>query len=198
MGLREDINNAVAQVATDYGAKYVQDIKAQLSAKDKIASGSLYNSINYNVVIEEPHVQLQLLYNAYLQWIDAGRHPGTQPPVDSILQWIQARAIAPNVKENTRRNILGKFSKGFKLGRGKSGRFTSILEAQTSLAWAIAKAIKKNGIKPVPILKNAADKLYGPMQQAATVAATKAAKAGMNDELAKMIQESGLLIRTTY
>lgn len=198
MGIRDDINNAVAQVATDYGAEYVKNIKAQLSAKDKIASGSLYNSINYNVNITDTSVQLHLLYNDYLQWIDAGRMPGTQPPVDSILQWIQSRAIAPNVYSKTRTNILGRYSKGFKLGRASNGRFTSILKAQTSLAWAIAKSIKKKGIKAVPILKDASDKLYGPMQQAATNAAVRVAKAGMNDEFVRLVQESGLLIQTTY
>jgi hypothetical protein len=198
MGIREDINNAVAQVATNYGAAYVKDIKQQLSQKDKIASGSLYNSINYNVAIQDTGVHLQLLYNDYLQWIDAGRHPGTQPPVDSILQWIQSRAIAPNIYAKTRTNILGRYSKGFKLGRAKSGRFESILKAQTSLAWAIAKSIKKNGIKAVPILKDAADRLYGPMETAATNAAVEAAKATMNEEFVNQVRQAGLLITTTY
>jgi hypothetical protein len=36
------------------------------------------------------------------------------------------------------------------------------------------------------------------MQQAATIAATNAAKAGMNEEFVRLVQESGLLIQTTY
>jgi hypothetical protein len=198
MGVQEEINIAVAQVATDYGAAYVKDIKTALSQKDKIASGALYNSINSNVEILPEGVHLSLIYLSYLDWIDMGRRPGTMPPVSAILDWIKARQFP--ITQRNRRNILGHFSRGFKRlqGRDVRGRFTTVEQQQQKMAWAIAVGIKKNGIKPVPILKDAADKLYGPMQADATAAAVQAARLHMDKELEKAITQAGLLITTTY
>jgi hypothetical protein len=192
------INAAVAQVATDFGAEYVKLVKENLASLDKLASGSLYNSINSNVYISDQGVHLELLANDYLKWVDLGRQAGTMPPVDAILQWIIARAIAPNIKENTRRNILGRFSKGFKLGRGAGGRFTSILKAQQGLAWAIAVSIKNKGIKPTGVQSRALDEVYGPMQEKAQEAAVGVAQDMLGEHFADAVRKTGLKIITTY
>ena len=196
MAIQDDINLAVAQVATDYGEEYVKQIRAALSKADKLATGALYNSINYDVSINGNTVALQVLYNIYLEWINSGRKPGKMPPVDSILNWIIARRIQPPA--NARRNILGRFSKGFsiKQGRNGKGQYTSIKDQARSLAWAIAVSIKKKGIKAVPILDDVNSKLYAPMQMAATEAAAIVAEDGLGQEFADFIRQQGLLITT--
>lgn len=198
MGIHEELNAAVAQIATNYGQAYVNDLKTALSKKDKIASGALYNSINYNVTIENDGVHLHLLYLQYLEWIDMGRLPGKMPPIDAILGWIQARQFS--ITQKTRRNMLGHFSKGFKRlqGRDVRGKFTTVESEQRKMAWAIAMGIKKNGIKPVPILKEAGDKLYGPMQMAATAEAVKVAHKYLDENLERFMKEAGIQITTTY
>lgn len=191
------INQAVAQVATNYGEEYVKEIKAALSKSDKIASGSLYNSINYNVRIEDEGVHLDLLYLLYLYWINIGRIPGTMPPVDAILKWVQSRRISGVA--NARRNIIGRFSKGIRVNRGRDrqGRFVSVLKQQTSIAWAIAKSIKKKGIKAVPILDDVNAKLYAPLQNDAANAAGDVAAKYFDATIADLFRQAGFTVITS-
>lgn len=201
MGAFEEINIAVAQVATNYGREYVKNIKNALVQSDKLASGALYKSINYNVTIEDTGVHLQLIYNDYLQWINIGRKPGTLPPVDKILEWVQERGIDTRNGATVRRmSALGRFAKAsFKFnGRGSNGRYRSVLQDQTSMAWRIAMGIKQKGIKPTPILDKAAEKLYSPMQISATEAAVAVAHRYLDDFLANALQAAGVQVITTY
>lgn len=198
MDIQDEINKAIAQVAANYGAEYVKTIKANLSKLGKIASGALYNSINYNVRIEEDGVHLDLLYLLYLQWINQGRRPGTQPPLDAILNWVKLLRISGNA--NARRNAIGRFSKGIRVNRGRNtkGQFTSIISQQTSIAWAIAMSIKKKGIKKVPILDDANAKLYAPLQEEAAKVAGDMAALLIDDEVAQAFRNAGFTVITTY
>lgn len=198
MSIRDDINAAVAQVASTYGAEYVKVIKQNLSKKDKLATGALYNSINYNVSIEDTGVALQLLYLDYLQWVNSGRKPGTMPPVSVIEEWIKVRGIGKAAL--VRRNIIGKFSKGIKIlqGRDRGGKFTSLSKERNKLAWKIAYGIKKNGIKPTPVIDDAAAKLYSPMQEAALEAAVDVAMKHLDENFALDLIDQGVTITTTY
>lgn len=195
--VQAEIDKAVAQVATNYGAEYVKEIKAALSKLGKIASGDLYNSINYNVRIEEDGVHMDLLYLIYLNWINAGRKPGTMPPVSAILKWVQAIRISGQA--NARRNAIGRFSKGIRVNRGRNskGQFTSILSQQTSIAWAIAKSIKKKGIKAVPILDDVNAKLLPPMELAAADAAGDTAELYFDQVVADTFRQVGLTVITS-
>lgn len=201
MSAFEEINIAVAKVATSYGVEYVKEIKSALVFYEKLASGALYKSINYNVTIEDTGVHFQLIYNSYLDWINMGRKPGTLPPVSKILEWVQERGIDTRNGATVRRmSSLGRFAKAsFKFhGRDAAGRYRSILQDQTSMAWRVAMGIKKKGIKATPILDNAAKKLYGPMQIAATDAAVLVAHRYLDDFLANALQAAGVQVITTY
>lgn len=90
---------------------------------DKIATGSLYNSIKVNVVPGNQTEIIQISMNDYGQWVQSGRLPGKKGvPVDALERWIKARGIQ---------------------GRDKKGRFIT----RRSFAFAIQQNIKKFGIR---------------------------------------------------
>jgi hypothetical protein len=160
---------ALQQVFTDYGEQITQQLRAALASGDKLASGSLYNSIDFDVEVDGETLSLRLLANDYLQWVDSGRRPDRQqPPMQAILKWIQDRGIRPNQK--VRKNALGRFSRGFKLSpkRNKLGQFApgGVLAQQTRLAWAIAKSIQQNGFPGLHLLDDMEEQLSQRMSDA--------------------------------
>ena len=91
---------------------------------NKIASGSLQNSVNVSTRTTPDGDSLQISMNDYGQWVQSGRLPGKKGvPVDSLEKWIKDRGLQ---------------------GRDKKGRFIK----RRSFAFAIQANIKKFGIRP--------------------------------------------------
>jgi hypothetical protein len=92
---------------------------------NKVASGKLRDSISVNVVkVNENETIIQVISEAYAQWVQSGRLPGKKGvPVDALEQWIKERGLT---------------------GRDKRGRFIK----RRSFAFAIQANIKKFGIRP--------------------------------------------------
>lgn len=144
---------AVTGVLESYGQSTTDALKQRLKAAGKVASGTLINSVKFSVALGNEIISLEISAADYLKYIDSGRGAGKpMPPVDSILKWIQSRHVQPYSK--------GPTSSGFRLPqkRDKFGQFTggTLLQRQTSLAWAIAKSIAKNGIVATPLTGNLA------------------------------------------
>lgn len=111
------------------GKETVGQLVYELIRADKKASGDLINSVDYNVLETTNGVVLEILANDYLTYVDKGRRPNRKmPPVKKIEEWIKQRGLQ---------------------GRDKKGRFIK----RKSFAFAIAKSIAKNGIKPTNVLK---------------------------------------------
>lgn len=91
---------------------------------DKIASGSLRNSVSVTTKETKDGAVLQIAMNEYGQWVQSGRLPGKKGvPIDAIEKWIKQRKLK---------------------GRDKKGRFIT----NRSFAFGIQKNIKKFGIRP--------------------------------------------------
>jgi hypothetical protein len=155
LDIETELAEALFAVFAVYGQQITDQIKASLASADKLASGSLYKSIQFQVEYNGQQVSMSILGNEYLKWVDSGRAADSrQPPMQAILKWIQSRNIKPN--QTARKNTLGRFSRGFRFEqqRNKLGQFKrgGILEQQTKLAWAIAKSIQKNGFPGLHIL----------------------------------------------
>jgi len=102
---------------------------------NKIASGQLYNSIQYNVIQDGEDFILEISYADYFQYVNRGRRMGvSRVPISALLQWIKLKGIK---------------------GRDKKGRFIKNL----SLAFAIQENIFKFGIRPANIYDKALDSL---------------------------------------
>jgi hypothetical protein len=73
-------------------------------------------------------------YNApHAKSVEFGRSPGSMPPIEPIQKWAERKGISDKRGKGNRKNV-------------------------SSVAWAIAQNIKKNGIPPTPFLRSAVTK----------------------------------------
>src|SRR5687767_12421922 len=77
----------------DYIAKWlgdkVEEVKQNLAEGKKDASGALSQSIRINPVqLDNGHIRFEFIMEDYWIWVDAGRKPGSMPPISNIVQWI--------------------------------------------------------------------------------------------------------------
>lgn len=96
------------KLANEFGKDYVKIMVGLLKGNRpfaKVASGSLINSINYRLQDTANGIQVQLLANDYLQYVDRGRRPGTYPPIKAIQRWVQIKGIKPEAAWAIRQNI---------------------------------------------------------------------------------------------
>jgi hypothetical protein len=96
------------KLANEFGKDYVKILVAQLKGNKpypKVASGSLINSINYRLQDTANGINVILLANDYLKYVDEGRKPGTYPPIKEIQRWAQIKGIPQEAAWAIRRNI---------------------------------------------------------------------------------------------
>jgi hypothetical protein len=103
----------------------------QKGTGNKIASGGLYESVDFSVVETNGAPRLVLEIANYAFYVDKGRAPRVRRvPLDVLMSWISIKGLQ---------------------GRDKKGRFMS----RTNLAWAIQTNIFKYGIRPAEIFGKA-------------------------------------------
>ena len=113
-----------------WAQQVVTNAKSILTSNKKIASGRLVNSVRYTI---DPQGKISFLYATEGKWVTFGRRKGSrQPPTAPIEQWIKQKGIK---------------------GRDSRGRFIT----DKSLAYLIARGIKRDGIEPLPFMKLAID-----------------------------------------
>ena len=97
------------KLANEFGKDYVKIMVALLKGNKpypKVASGSLINSINYKLQDTATGIQVQLVANDYLKYVDQGRRPGTYPPIRAIQRWVQIKGIPKEAAWAIRKNIF--------------------------------------------------------------------------------------------
>ena len=115
---------------------------------NKYASGNLYNSIGYKVVMFDGQPALELTYADYFDNVNRGVKPnpkylsgkgsGKSLFLEALMRWISIRGIKPKDYKGK-----GRYSKTGKLG----------------LALAIRKNIFRYGIKPAGLIDKTYDKI---------------------------------------
>ena len=96
------------KLANEFGKDYVKVLVSLLKNNRpyaKVASGSLVNSVNYRLQDTANGVNLILLANDYLKWVDQGRRPGTYPPIKAIQRWATIKGIPKEAAWAIRTNI---------------------------------------------------------------------------------------------
>jgi hypothetical protein len=97
------------KLANEFGKDYVKVMVALLKGNRpfaKVASGSLVNSINYRLQDTANGINVILLANDYLKWVDRGRKPGTYPPIQAIQRWVAIKGIPKQAAWAIRTNIF--------------------------------------------------------------------------------------------
>jgi hypothetical protein len=113
--IEENIKKALAEKRYPFG------VKTKPGISNKIASSSLYNSVD---VKQSGNDTLEVIMNDYWKYVQSGRLPGKKGvPLEAIEKWISERKL---------------------LGRDKQGKFIK----KRSFAFAIQKNIKRFGIPP--------------------------------------------------
>jgi hypothetical protein len=97
------------KLANEFGKDYVKIMVGLLRGNrpyPKVASGSLVNSINYRLQDTANGVNLILLADDYLKYVDRGRKPGTYPPIQAIQKWVAIKGIPKQAAWAIRQNIF--------------------------------------------------------------------------------------------
>lgn len=128
-----EFRNLKAQLEA-LGREYVAELARQLVSDDKVATGNLINSLDYEVLQVANGLILQILADDYLTFVDKGRKPGKRPPQKAIQKWVENR--------------------GIKI-KGQSSKQTGFL---------IARSIGKKGIKPTNVIKKTQQALFNNVQ----------------------------------
>jgi len=97
------------KLANEFGKDYVKIMVAMLRGNKpypKVASGSLVNSINYRLQDTANGINVILLANDYLKYVDQGRKPGTYPPIQAIQRWVAIKGLPKQAAWAIRTNIF--------------------------------------------------------------------------------------------
>jgi len=156
---------ALRKAMEQYGEALVLEIVNQLKDADKIATGKLAKSVDYELIETLDKISVGIKALDYFENVDSGRRKGAKPPpTGAIVKWMKTRGIK---------------------GRNrKTGRF----QTQQQTAFAIARGISKNGIKPTYVVKKSLKKLKGLQAKLLTEAAV--------EDMTKMIQGVFLIKNT--
>lgn len=130
------------KVLGEYGEALRNEYQDNLIRDNKIASGKLLNSIEYEVQYDERSIWLQLKMEDYYKWVENGRAPGRFPPPDKIMEWIRIKPVIPDDR----------------MGTGK-------LPTEKQLSFLIGRKIAEQGIEPGNQLHNAIDNLWGQWEE---------------------------------
>jgi hypothetical protein len=140
---------ALKKAMEKYGEALVLEIVKQLKDADKIATGALARSVDYELIEALDSIAVNILALDYMDVVDGGRRKGAKaPPTGAIIKWMKVRKIK---------------------GRDKRGRFIK----DKSAAFLISRSIGKKGIKGVYAIKKSVNKLKSLQQKLLTEAAVE-------------------------
>lgn len=76
-----------------FGDDYLKILIQELRAAGKRSSGKLINSLNYRLASEGEVLNMVFDGEDYFNVVDAGRRPGTFPPIQAISAWANVKGI---------------------------------------------------------------------------------------------------------
>ena len=74
-------------------------VKRQLEKDGRKASGKSLQSLEAKVLSQSNDLALQIIGEDYLIYQDTGRKPGSMPPIDALLKWVQQKGIESDPKK---------------------------------------------------------------------------------------------------
>lgn len=108
------------KVMEDYAKEVIEVYRQKLEAHNHNASKDLTNTLNYEIDLNNDGGTVYLIIQDYFKYLEDGTRPH-KPPIEPIKRWIENKGIIPTADSNGR------------------------LPTQEQLAYAIQRAIEKNG-----------------------------------------------------
>jgi hypothetical protein len=88
------------RVLLEYGKEVRNLYQLNLVHSDRIASGELLNSCEFNLEVNGSIFNVVLSMADYWKYIEYGRSPGKFPPTNKILEWIMIKPVIPRPDQN--------------------------------------------------------------------------------------------------
>lgn len=117
------VRNLLIMTAEDISS----DAKRNLRENDSVATGELRDSIGVDRQTGREFLVDIVADATYAGVVEFGRHAGSMPPIEPILNWIRLKGIGGGCSESEQRSI----------------------------AFAIAREIERNGTEPKPFMRPA-------------------------------------------
>lgn len=89
------------QVLQEYGEAIRNEYQDNLIRSERIASGELLNSVEFEVVQNGNSFKVNLLLAGYWKYLEEGTKPH-KPPISALLKWIEVKPILPRPLDNGR------------------------------------------------------------------------------------------------
>lgn len=74
--------------------EFVSEYRTLLLQRSTSQSAALADSMLAEVITDERTVHIAVQLYAYWRWIEDGRGPGKQPPLQSIVEWVERSELA--------------------------------------------------------------------------------------------------------
>ena len=74
----------------EFGRQVIAEMRTRLEGFGKVSTGRLYQTMSYQVNAD---LTVSFSFEDYAFYVDKGRKPGKQPPLDSIKAWCRVRNI---------------------------------------------------------------------------------------------------------
>lgn len=130
--------NNLRNVLERYAEGWIKNAEANLMKNDSNASGALQRSMVLNdIVIDDKKISVTIELEDYWYYVEHGRGAGKMPPIEPIVNWIESKPVPPKVEGLTVKQR----------------------------AFAIARAIGKNGTKPRPFFEKATKQTYSQFKE---------------------------------
>lgn len=83
------------RVLEEYAIEVRNKYQDSLIRNNRIATGDLLNTVEYEVVRDGSIYRVSLILEDYWYYVENGRNPGKWPPRDEILDWIRIKPVLP-------------------------------------------------------------------------------------------------------
>ena len=105
----------------DYGQYFIDRARENLGRNGSYASGTLGDTMEYIVEIDDTHYSVQISIENYYEYVENGRKAGKFPPPTAIMDWILVKPIHPQPDANGKTPSIN--SLAFLIGRKIANEF---------------------------------------------------------------------------
>jgi len=130
------------------GFRFLEDIRRDLQAEDKVASQRLIRSLKFDLTPAPSFLSLQFKAEKHWVFVDEGRKPGGKmPPEAPIRRWLKQKGIDPKLSFVIRRSIAEKGIKATNIFKNNIAKFTR--EFITRITPDLFKDIEKQALAAI-------------------------------------------------